>query len=349
MASDPWELPAAPADDSPPRTVFWRAIAAGILALAVGFAAFAVPIPLFFTYLPGPTRDVQKLVDVEDARTYSSEGKLLLTTVSVDTQVTLAELVAALFDRTKDVVRKEEVTGGGSLEEVRQQQIAEMRASKQAAREVVLAALGLGTPTGDGARVEATLPGSAASGILRKGDVILSIDGIPVETTCDVGRAVSRRSPGDEVVVRIRRDGNVQTVRLNAGTDPTDSISAFLGIQMVDVNYQFRPEFRVDFQTGRIAGPSAGLMFSLALYDLLTPDDLTQGRVIAGTGTIACDGGVGAIGGIEEKVAGAERRGAQIFLAPAANAAAARGVADEIDVVAISSFEDAVEYLEGLE
>ena len=68
---------------------------------------------------------------------------------------------------------------------------------------------------------------------------------------------------------------------------------------------------------GQIGGPSAGLMFSLAIYDRLTPDDMTHGREIAGTGEIACDGGVEAIGGIEQKVAGAERQGAEIFLAPA--------------------------------
>jgi PDZ domain-containing protein len=104
----------------------------------------------------------------------------------------------------------------------------------------------------------------------------------------------------------------------------------------------------VKFKTGEIAGPSAGLMFTLALYDRLTPDDLTDGRKIAGTGTIACGGVVGPIGGVEEKVAGAEDQGAEIFLAPEGNYAAALGVADEIEVVSIATFDDAVEYLEGL-
>lgn len=349
MADEPWELPSPPEDEGSRRFVFLRLVIAGVLVLVVGFIALAVPIPLYFTYLPGPTKDVQKLVDVDDARTYSSEGKLLLTTVSVDTQVTFVDLVAAAFDPTKDVIRKEEVTGGGSLDQVREQQIAEMRASKQAAREVVLASLGLGTPEGDGARVLATLPSSAARGILQKGDVILYVDGAEVETTCDVGRAISEHSPGDDVTVTVRRDGELRDVRLRAGTDPSDGTSAFLGIHMADVNYEFHPDFRVSFRTGRIAGPSAGLMFSLALYDVLTPEDLTQGLIVAGTGTIACDGGIGAIGGIEEKVAGAERRGAQIFLAPAANAAAARDAARDIDIVAVSTFSDAIAYLEGLE
>ncbi len=146
----------------------------------------------------------------------------------------------------------------------------------------------------------------------------------------------------------IRRDGDRKTVTLRTVPNPQDPSSAFVGVQMSDVDYEFDPGAEVRFKTGEIAGPSAGLMFALALYDRVTPDDLTQGRKIAGTGEIACDGGVGPIGGIEEKVAAAERIGAEVFLAPAANADAARGAADELEVVAVSNFNDAVEFLEGL-
>jgi Lon-like protease len=114
------------------------------------------------------------------------------------------------------------------------------------------------------------------------------------------------------------------------------------------VNRRFDPGLAVEFATGKIGGPSGGLMMTLALYDQLTPDDITGGRTVAGTGTIACDGGVGAIGGIEQKVAGAEEAGAEIFLAPAANVPAARKVARDIEVVSISTFDEALRYLEGL-
>jgi PDZ domain-containing protein len=100
--------------------------------------------------------------------------------------------------------------------------------------------------------------------------------------------------------------------------------------------------------TARMA-PSGGLMMALTLYDLLTPDDLTRGRAIAGTGALECDGGVVPIGGIEQKVAGAEQEGAEIFLSPAGNVEAARRAADDIEVVAIARFEDALEYLDGLD
>jgi PDZ domain-containing protein len=115
---------------------------------------------------------------------------------------------------------------------------------------------------------------------------------------------------------------------------------------MTDVNFEFDPDVEVDLDTGEIGGPSAGLMFALGLYDNLTPEDLTGGKQIAGTGTIQCGGSVGPIGGIEEKIAGAERAGAELFLAPAADADAAKKAAHDLTVVSVASFDDAVDYLE---
>jgi len=103
----------------------------------------------------------------------------------------------------------------------------------------------------------------------------------------------------------------------------------------------------VAIDSGQIGGPSAGLMWTLGLIEELTPGDLTDGRTIAGTGTIAPDGTVGPIGGIEEKVVAAERAGATVFFAPDQDAAAAEKVADHIVVVPVSNFQEAVDYLEG--
>ena len=83
--------------------------------------------------------------------------------------------------------------------------------------------------------------------------------------------------------------------------------------------------FEIEIASGDVGGPSAGLMFALGLYDTLTPGDLTGGRTIAGTGTIDLEGEVGGIGGIVDKVVGAERAGASVFLVPAENRASCRG------------------------
>ena len=344
-----WE-PDEPPGVEPVRGVHaWLWLIGAALSIALLAGAFFLPIPIFFAYLPGPVRDVEKLVEVSDTRTYSSEGSLYLTTVSVDTQVTAFDLVQSWFDKEVTVVMQEDVTGGSSLRDLRRQQKQEIVASKRQAQQVALAALGFSRPKGDGARVRATVTGSPAHNELLPGDVIVEIDGSRVATTCDVGRAVDAHEIGTRVSVVVRRDGQRRGIELETAANPEDDTSAFLGVVMEEINYRFNPGLEVTFETGEIAGPSAGLMFSLALYDRLTPDDLTGGFQIAGTGTIACDGGVGPIGGIEQKVAGAENRGATIFLSPQANAAAAKSAADEIEVVPISTFDGAVEYLESLE
>jgi PDZ domain-containing protein len=314
----------------------------------IGLATY-VPIPIFYAYTPGPVRDIESLVDVSEARTYSSEGTLFLTTVNVDPQVTLWEMVAIGFDPDRVVVMRDAVTGGRSLNQLIEMQRQEMQDSKQHATEVALAALGFGEPKGRGARVVDTLRGFAAHGVLDEGDLIVAVDGEEVDTTCDVGRLVDRHEIGDTVEVAVRRDDVRRTFRLETRASELEPGTPLLGVQMEDVGYRFEPGVDVDFETGKIGGPSAGVMMTLALYDKLTPDDLTGGRRIAGTGTIACDGGVGPIGGVEQKVAGAEREGAAIFLSPQANLDAAKRAADDIEVVAISNFDDAREYLENLE
>lgn len=349
MLLDSNDLPPPPGVGPVRHRPWWRLPLVALIIGAAVAAAFLVPLPSVFAYLPGPVRNIEELVEVSDATTYSSEGRLLMTTVSVDTEVTLAEYVAASFSDDRAVVREEDVTGGQPLDRLRKEQADEMRESKQHAIEVAFEALGLGGPTGDGALVVDTLDGHPADGILRPDDLIVSIDGRKVQTTCDVGRAIDTVDIGDALSVKVVRDDVKQTFDIDVGPNPEDPNSAFLGVAMENVGYEFDPDVDVDFRTGEIAGPSAGLMMSLALYDRLTPDDLTHGLSIAGTGTIACDGGVGAIGGIEQKVAGAEAEGADVFLAPAANADAARAVADDIDIVAVSNFFDALEYLEGLD
>ncbi len=330
-----------------PRVLRWVVVT--VLALALLVASNYIPLPFFYSYLPGPIRNVEELVSVDEGQTYSSEGKLYLTTVSVDTDVTVAEWFRALVDPEIAIVMKEDVTGGISLKELEEQQKAEMDASKQHAKEVALSALGFATPEGDGARITGTIEGAPAEDVLQRSDVIVSVDGEQVDTTCDVGRAVDAVDIGDPVDITVKRDGRRQTFTVETERNPQDPTTPYVGIFMTDVNYEFDPGVTVDFETGKIAGPSAGLMFSLALYDRMTPGDLTAGRDIAGTGTIQCDGGIGPIGGIEQKIAAAEAVGASVFLAPQGNFENAEAVADDIDVVSVSNFDDAVTYLEDLE
>lgn len=342
MQSNDWDLPPPPvapvADRSP-----WRLIVAMAIAAALVVGAFMVPIPVFYLYVPGPVRDVQKLVTVDGAKTYSSEGQLFLTTVRINPTVTLVDLVKAGLDPHEDVVMKEDVTGGGTLRELEEQARLQMRESKQAARQTAFAALGL--RAGEGARIVEIIEGTPAAEVFEPRDRIIAIDGDEMTTACDVQGAIGDRDAGDGVHVVVLRDGKRLSFDVETAENPQLPGRPYVGVLLADF---VGDSVTVDFETGDIGGPSAGLMFSLALYDQLTPDDLTHGRKIAGTGTIACGGLVGAIGGVEEKVAAAEREGAEVFLAPELNFEAAKEAAGDIEIVSIATFDDAVEYLEGL-
>jgi PDZ domain-containing protein len=90
-------------------------------------------------------------------------------------------------------------------------------------------------------------------------------------------------------------------------------------------------------------------MFSLAIYDKLTPGALTGGANIAGTGTINYTGAVGPIGGIQQKLAGAKRGGAAWFLAPAANCDEVVGhIPDGLQVFKVATFAQARDTVEAI-
>ena len=107
-----------------PRGLKWIIIV-GIFLIVVA-ASNWIPIPIFWAYQPGPVRDIESLVVVDETETYSSEGRLMLTTVNVDVDVTLADWMIAIFDPDKTIVLKDDVTGGQTLEDLERQQLLEM-------------------------------------------------------------------------------------------------------------------------------------------------------------------------------------------------------------------------------
>jgi PDZ domain-containing protein len=122
-----------------------------------------------------------------------------------------------------------------------------------------------------------------------------------------------------------------------------------IGITVGSAGVNVKLPFPVSINTQKIAGgPSAGLMFTLGVYNALTPGDITGGRVIAGTGTINLDGTVGPIGGVQQKVVAAELAGAHYFLVPTGNYADAKAAAHGIQVVEIKTAAQAVQFLKSL-
>src|SRR5207244_9573930 len=172
-------------------------------------------------------------------------------------------------------------------------------------------------------------PRCPADGMLFPGDLILRVDGRDTPDRGTLNRVLDGLPGNARLAIEVRAGGQTTTVHL-VRRRCDGSRRPLIGISTV-ANFPFP----ISIASGDIGGPSAGLMWALGLYDLLTPGDLTGGRTIAGTGTIAPDGRVGPIGGVENKIVAAKRAGAKVFLVPVDNLAAARSVGAGLPLVPV--------------
>ena len=308
------------------------------MALGV-LAGLAITVYLpWYAVAPGPARAVQPLIRFEDRQRYESRGNFVMTSVRF-TQLTGMGVLLAWLDPDRAVIARDVLyPGGEDVQREHERAISQMDSSKLDASAVVMKELeGYPRAHGDGVLVEGVVPGCAADGELFPGDRILSIDGTEVDTYAEARRAIRSAASGDTLTFDLSVDGTPETARLVR--EPCGGKERpLVGISMIN---SF--PFDVTISSGDIGGPSAGLMWALGLYDLLTPGDLTGGRTIAGTGQIAVDGTVIPIDGIQEKIAAAADAGATVFLVPEGNMEAARAGGDHgVRLVPVSSFDDAL-------
>lgn len=325
-----------------------KRLLAGVgLFLALGIAALAgwVRLP-YYSLGPGPAREVEPLIRVSGRPVYPSAGKLIMTTVRFR-QVTAVGALIAWLDPNQSVVSERALyPAGETAQQETERSLSQMDQSKIDATTVVLRRLaGYPKERGDGALIELVYPGCPAEGKLATGDLIEAIDGTPVHSRKDASKALDAVPVGEPVTFEVRAAGATREISVTRRPCVEGSRKPLVGINLVDAF-----PLGVRISSGDVGGPSAGLMWALGLYDLLTPGDLTGGRVIAGTGTIDPDGTVGPIGGIRDKVIAAERAGAEAFLVPADNMTELRGVdTGDMRLVSVATFQQALDALNGLD
>ncbi len=220
-----------------------------------------------------------------------------------------------------------------------------MRRSQEIAAAVALKAAGkrvLLRPTG--ALVDAAEQGRPAVGKLEPDDVIVGLNGKPVETPADVFAGMAKLPVGATAQFTVRRGKQtlVQSIKTVASDDPPRR--AVVGVFLepaIDIHLPF--PVRID--AGNVGGPSAGLAFALEVMEELG-HDVVHGHKIAATGELAPDGSVHPIGGIKQKTIGAREAGVDAFLVPAGdNAAEARKHAHGLRIIPVESFPQALRAL----
>ena len=258
-----------------------------VLYVTIGvIAGLALTVYLpWYAVGPGPARAVQPLIRFGDRTRYESQGSFVMTSVRF-TRLTGFDMLLAWLDPDRAVVARSVLYPDGKDVQVeRERSISQMDSSKLDASAVVLRALeGYPKNHGDGVLIESVVSGCAADGELFPGDRILSIEGEPVDSYRDASRAIEAAPSGSSLTFDLSVDGDPETVDLVR--EPCgDSRDPLVGVRMIN---SF--PFQVSISSGEIGGPSAGLMWALGLYDLLTPGDLTSGRTMSGTMRFAGNG-----------------------------------------------------------
>jgi Lon-like protease len=321
-----------------------------VVVLAAGAAVLDVP---YVVLQPGPTANTlgavagQQLITIEGHPSYPADGHLNLTTVSViggpGQRMDLLTALRAWLNRNDAVVPEDQLfPKGQTAKQADEENTAEMTQSQEDATAAALTHLGI--PYVTKVTVQEVAKGAPAEGKLRKGDVVVAIDGVTVHKGDDVRTLITKHAPGQTVRVTVQRGGT--TVTETVGTRKGDDGRAVVGVLSTET---FVFPFTVRIRLDDVGGPSAGLMFALGIVDKLTPGNLTGGKFVAGTGTIDDAGHVGAIGGIQQKLRGAREAGATVFFVPADNCREAK--ADHpsgLTMVKVSTLDDAVSALDSV-
>jgi PDZ domain-containing protein len=361
-------------------------LSAFLALLAVLYAFYFIPVP-YYIYKPGTAEELKPMVQVAGADT-EERGTFMLTTVTMARSSVLSYLTARL-NPNAELRKKKDVLRGSSEEEYSTRQEYVMIDSQSNAIQAAYKKANIPYKIeSQGVLVMATVEGYPADGILHPGDRILKVGERTIVKHADIVEELKPHKEGDAVDITVQRGKEEKTVSVTlkdlnaldkarngqsngpgngAGSGAAAESRVGLGISTAEL-LRIVPEngdHEVKIDAGEIGGPSAGLLFSLEIYNQLTPGDLTKGYRIAGTGTIDADGNVCSIGGIRQKIVAADREKADIFFAPvdrkkgecnltadvpnASDAAdQAHKIGTKMKVVPVATMEQAVRYLEQL-
>ncbi len=342
-----------------------------IILLLVPLIFLVVVMPTgFVVESPGPSFDLQSDFTVKAAQTYTSQGKFMLTAVSIQESNLVYHLLAEFDDDYSNIKETEylgknlDASGQALVDDiitVISQNTATVEALRQTGKQVAVQGLG--------AMAIATFEGFPAFGVVNPGDVIVAANGKAVTGMQDLRDVIGSMSPGDSLRLQVRtinedalkREEDMDPVNidlaailepepkeyeLQTAADP-ETGKPLVGVALRDY-FAYSSTVQVEWSVKDVKGPSAGLMMTLSLINALTPEDLTGGENIAGTGEILLSGQVGPIGGLPMKIKAAESKGARVFIYPVDNQPDLAGVSTKMQLYPVATLQDALDALNQL-
>ncbi len=324
-----------------------RLLRTAVIAVIIAVLGFFIQID-YFLIRPSRAVDLRDLISVENA-IENDRGAIYLLTVTQQRATPLTAIYGYFHPHMALNPSERVIPKDMSEEEYRELLAENMLESRHLAQVVALRRSGFEVDIiSDGVKIVGFLEDAPAEGILQEDDLILSVDGTPVFLATEVPLLVQAREVGEEVLLTINRNSQVLELSIPTGEYPDDPDMPYLGIFIQTLPWEPVVPLNIKMETGRIGGPSAGLMFVLEIMNQLSPDDLTAGYKLAGTGSIDLKEKVGRIGGVPQKVIAAENAEADIFFVPTGNYEEALKIASEIEVVPVSDLEEALKYLDDL-
>jgi PDZ domain-containing protein len=298
-----------------------------------------------YLLLPDRAKPLEPLVRVQGEKD-TGPGGIYYVDVIVRKASLLEELVSGLRPDGADLVPAEAlVPPGSNFAERRRQNLRQMDRSEQVAAAVALRELGYKVDAKpEGALIVAVAPNAPAAGKLQPTEVIVAVDGLPVHTPNELRRLIGKHKPGESVRLGVRAGGATRVVKVGTIASTEEPGRPIVGIQ-VEQFADIKLPLAVEIDLGGVGGPSAGLAFALDVVDELR-GDVDRGLRVAATGEIELDGSIAPIGGVKQKVIGARRSHADVFLVPAGdNATEARRHAGDLRIIPVESFGQALRVL----
>lgn len=339
----------------------WQKFSLILVSFILLVAFFMLPLPAYIEE-PGTAEPLSRFVKV-DGQKDRQKGAYMLVTVGIQ-RATPFRWLTAHFNTFDDILSPQELMGGASDETYNQMQEYYMESSiNNAIQQAYQLAKQPYQVKYLGIYVMDIIKQSSLAGVVKIGDTITAVDGHHFQSNQGFINYLKDKAVGTKVKIAYQHNDQDKVATAKVIKLPQTNRNG-IGITLTD-RTTIKTKIPVKINAGDIGGPSAGMMFSLQVYEQLTHGNLRHGRKIAGTGTIAADGTVGAIGGIDKKVVAADHAGAKIFFAPNDQVtkamkkadpdyvnnyhealAAAKKINTKMKIVPVRKFADVINYLE---
>lgn len=314
-----------------------------LIFLFLFIVLFTIKLP-YYINAPGGLMNVNDRVAIDDG--YEAKGSLNMAYVT-EIKATIPTLILSIFNKDWDILKEEEITYEN--ETIEDTYYRDHLLLKESVNNAIIVGF-----TKAGKKVEITSSSLIVTYVdeeaktnIEIGDEILSIDDVEVTSTSQINDILSKKEENDEITLKVINNKKEVIKKAVLRQEDERTVIGILITEKKEV--ETMPEVELKFKKSE-SGPSGGLMTSLAIYNYLTPEDITHGKTIVGTGTIDENGNVGSIGGVKYKLKGAIKNKAEIFIVPnGENYDEAIKLKKEydykIEIVGVSTIDDALNYL----